>query len=56
MTYEDVIEHYGSVQKASKELKIKTSTIYSWKLRDYISLTMQCVIQVRSNGALKVDE
>jgi hypothetical protein len=56
MTKEQVIEHYGSVTKAAKALRIDGSTIRHWPSGVQLTPRIAWRIEFATNGALKVDE
>ena len=56
MTYDQLIEHYGTASKAAKKLGLTENAIYQWKCRKKIPWSSQAVIQIRSKGRLRADE
>ena len=54
MTYDDVIEHFGTVANAATELGMSDKGIYKWKQKP-IDPLRQCMIELHTDGALKTD-
>jgi len=55
MTYEDVIEYYGSVREAASRLGYVDRTVRYWRERGIEKRTQQ-YIQYRTRGRLRADE
>lgn len=55
MTYQDLIEHFGSEMNAAVALKFSITTVKNYKA-DSIPRTSQYAIQALTKGKLKVDE
>ena len=53
MTYQDLIEHFGSEMSAAAALKFSITTVKNYK--SGIPRTSQYAIQVITRGKLKVD-
>lgn len=54
MTYDDLIEHFGSAEKAADALELTRQGVFRWKGRD-IPLEQQVAYEVATKGALKAD-
>lgn len=52
MTYDEVIEYFGSAYKVTKALKISPNTPRNWRLIGYIPIEMQVRLEVYTNGEL----
>ncbi len=55
MTYEQLLMHYGSIQKSSRALNIKRQLIQNWRKRGYIPYDAQLMIQHITEQALIAD-
>ena len=55
MTYDEVLEHYGTVIRASQKLGITHQAIYAWKKAGYIPRRAQKHIQAETRGKLKIN-
>lgn len=51
MTKEEVIEHFGSVARLARALKISTQAVYDWG--DTVPQGRQFQIQIMTNGILQ---
>src|SRR5687768_6299590 len=54
MTFNDLVVHFGTVQKASEGIGFTRQTIYDWRDRG-IPGVRQLQIQKKARGALKAD-
>jgi hypothetical protein len=54
MTFDDLIDHFGSVDKAAKALGLSRQGVYRWQGRD-IPLPQQIAYEVATKGRLKAD-
>lgn len=52
MTYDDLVETYGSMSKAARALGIAKQTVHKWKTAG-IPFERQFVIQMKTKGRLK---
>lgn len=52
MTYDDLLEHYGSLTKAADALDLAKQTVHRWKAGE-IPFRAQFIIQMKTNGKLK---
>lgn len=56
MTFEDIKQHFGSVEKARVALGLKSrQTLYNWREQG-VPDGEQCRIQILTESALKADE
>jgi hypothetical protein len=55
MTYDDLINFFGTLAKASYSLKKPCQSIQLWKKKGYIPISVQCYIEMATEGALKAD-
>lgn len=55
MTINDILQHYGTGYRFSKETLISTQSFYDWKKRGYIPIGSQMKIERITDGALKAD-
>lgn len=56
MNFDDIKQHYGSVEKARAALGLKSrQTLYNWR-DEGVPPGEQCRIQILTEGALKADE
>lgn len=51
MTYDHVIEHYGSQAEAARQLGLKPPSLAEWKANT-IPYERQCQIQIETDGRL----
>ena len=54
MTFEQLIKHFGTQDKAAKALGLKQPSINAW--RDGIPYPRQCQIQLVTGGILQADK
>lgn len=54
MTYQELVEHFGSPGQACRALGIARQVLHDWKRRG-IPWLRQCEIEVTSGGALKAE-
>lgn len=54
MKTKDVLEYFGSVRIAARELDLSTAAIYAWG--EYPPIARQYHIELITNGALKTDK
>ena len=54
MTYDDVVQHYGSAEKAADALGLTRQGVFRWK-GTQIPLDQQVAYEVATNGALRAD-
>jgi len=55
MTYDDVVQHFGSAPKAAKAMGFTRQAIYRWKNAG-IPIGTQCRIQLLTGGVLTADQ
>jgi len=55
MTYEDVLNHFGTFYRMKKMTGIGDSNATRWRAVGYIPIAMQLRIEKQTNGALKAD-
>lgn len=55
MTYDQLIKHFGTQQKAALAINVKQPTVSGWK-KDGIPLMRQYNIQVITGGILQADK
>lgn len=55
MTYKQLIDHFGSIQKAAKALGYSRMAIYKWRDIGKIPLRVQPFVARVSLGKLKAD-
>jgi hypothetical protein len=51
MTYDDLIEHFGSQAEAARALRLKPPSIAEWR-QATIPFERQCQIQIETGGRL----
>lgn len=57
MKFCEVMEYYDyKISNIVKNLKVARATVDSWKKNDCIPFRMQCVIEIHTNGKLKVNK
>lgn len=56
MTYEDVIEFYGSAAKAARSIGVSKAAISAWKKKSGVPFLTQTYIQVLTKGKLKAED
>lgn len=55
MTYDDIIEHYGSEAKAAAARGIDRQRVHGWKKRPRVPTDDQIEYEVLTSGELKAD-
>lgn len=55
MTYEEVVEYFGSSYKAAKSLGMCRNTPKNWRKWGYIPIEAQIRIEIYTNGELTAD-
>jgi len=55
MTYDEVIEYYGTAYRAAIENDLSTSTTSHWKRNGFIPIRSQLLLESNTSGALKAD-
>jgi hypothetical protein len=53
MTIDDVMKHFGSGYRFTKETGISYTTLRNWRGYGFIPITMQIRLEKMTNGALK---
>jgi DNA-binding transcriptional regulator YdaS (Cro superfamily) len=56
MTYEQLIKHFGTQQKAANAIGIDQTAISKWHKAAYIPFTRQFQIQIITGGVLQADK
>jgi len=56
MTYEEVINHFGSAYRVAKMLGISKQSVGKWLERGFVPLLRQHQLEKLSNGKLKIDD
>ena len=56
MTYEQIVEYYGSEAAAAKILQITRQAINLWKQTSAVPKRTQAYIQLKTRGKLKADK
>jgi hypothetical protein len=51
----DVIEHFGTWTNASRALLMGNSTFNQWRVKGYVPIRTQHIIERKTEGALKAD-
>ena len=53
MTYDEVVQHYGTAYKVSKDGGFSRGAPYNWKKQGFIPIETQMLIEKRTDGKLK---
>lgn len=55
MTLDDIVQHFGSFYRMTKEINISTQSTVMWKKKGYIPIVTQIRIEKLTHGALKAN-
>lgn len=55
MTYDDLLQKYGTASAAARGLGFSRQTVQNWKTRGRIPFSQQYTIQLKTKGKLKAD-
>lgn len=52
---QDVVDHFGGWARASRALIMGNSTHHAWKMKGFIPIRTQHIIEKKTGGVLKAD-
>ncbi len=55
MTYQQILDYYGTPAEAADKLGVSRPTLSAWKRRGFIPIGRQALIHMQTRGRLKCD-